>query len=92
MFAKITKTFVDRRGSAAPVRATAFRASRDARDNNRPGRGLAAATGRASRDRLACRWRLAPATGMLECVWYTDTSGAAAGEEPALRCKLRAAA
>jgi hypothetical protein len=82
MFAKITKTIVERRRSAAPARVTAFRANRNACNDNRPGRGLGAAAPRAKRATLACHWRLAPSTGAPECVWHTEPPGSAASEEP----------
>jgi hypothetical protein len=92
MFAKITKTIVERRGSVAPARATAFRANRNACNDNRPGRGLGAAAPRIKRAALACRWQVAPTTGALECVWHTEPAGDAAGEEPSLRRRARLAA
>jgi hypothetical protein len=83
MFAKFTKTIVGHRGGAAQSRVTAFCANRDACNDNRPGRSLGAA-GRVKRAKLASRWRLAPSTGALECVWHTEPSGVSAGEEPGL--------
>jgi hypothetical protein len=41
---------------------------------------------RTRRPVLFCRWRMAPG-GALECVWYTDTQSASAGEEPDI-CRL----
>jgi hypothetical protein len=41
---------------------------------------------RTRRPVLFCRWRAAPG-GVLECVWYTDTQSANAGEEPVI-CRL----
>ncbi len=92
MFAKITKTIVVGRSHAAPARELAFRANKDACNDNRVVRGLTGAGGRAKRDTLACRWRLVPSTGALECVWQAEASNAAAGEEPALSRRLRLAA
>jgi len=41
---------------------------------------------RTRRPVLFCRWRTAPG-GVLECVWYTATPSASAGEEPQI-CRL----
>jgi hypothetical protein len=86
MFAKITKAIGVHRSYAAPARVSAFRADKDACNDNRAVRGLARAGGRAKRDTLACRWRLVPSTGALECVWHAEASSA--GEEPALSRRL----
>jgi len=71
-----------RDGARNPARELA--AVRPCNDNQRA--SSTASFGRTRRPILSCRWRTAPG-GALECVWYTATPSASAGEEPQI-CRL----
>jgi hypothetical protein len=80
MFARLAKFSGARRQHPMPVQATHAHSN----DNHRPDPRVAAASQRAKRQTLVCRWHPVPATARLECHWQIgsldETSAEQSGE------------